>query len=529
MITRLKKEFVGRLSLGSSLLICLFFWFGLSALPSSKFYIPSPGRVIEELVRKDDVLLRHFGNTFLSAALGFGLGLIIAVTSSLISLYWERLRKLFSLSSLILYSVPLIAAAPILALIFGSGNSGIALGCLGAFLPIFTAGVNLSEQVSKNIFDLSIGYGATKKDVNKIIRMPLMLRGWIIGAQSGWIWAVLGALIGDFTGKSWGLGTFLVSSLVQGEPSKVWAIVILCLTMAVVGLGIIKGIGKRVILDSSFDPIPSALLGKRVSKKSLINSNSINIMLILVVWQISVWIANIPGGVFAGPIDLVELSLEIFHGESIFTPRMIFDAFCGTWSISLLGVIMALVLAFACAVFQHLSPVFSRPIIAVVQITQVTPIVAFIPLIAFYLGRESASTITIVILSTIYPAYLIFLRSFEQVSKNAIEIAKGFGANNFSVFINIRLPNSLVMSFVALRLAIGRAFLGSITAEYLLSGKGLGGIIGQSRAFLDFRLVWLICLLIVIATLLTDQILKIINRSLLRSSRHFTPISQSNY
>lgn len=488
-----------------SVLIGLVLWVVLAVLPCTNQYIPSPQGVISTIINQSDVLFKHFTTTSASALLGFILGACVAIFSTFLVMLWPKGKGIVSIFAIFLYSIPLIAAAPLAALLFGTKNSGIMLGCMGAFLPIFLTGLRAGDRKSTLISDMIRGYGATKWDELKYYRLPLVIRGWMIGARSGWIWAILGALLGDFTGGRWGLGTFLVGTLTGGDPSNVWAIVILCLILSAAGLLVIQGLSKKLRLDSSYDPIDASLpkyQGKLGNKNFPMNITYV--IVLIVIWQSGAWILNIDGGIFAGPLDLTSLVFEIIRGEAAFSSAFIFSSFCSTWLLSFAGVALSLALAFSIASFRLLSPTFSRPIVLIILITQVTPIVAFIPFIAFYFGRGSASIIVIVILSTIYPSYIVFLRSFKEVPRDAVDIVRGFGASVFSLFIKVRLPHAAWMIVVALRLAVGRALLGAITAEYLLTGTGVGGILGQTRALLDFRIVWLVCTLVAIVTLLTD-------------------------
>lgn len=500
----------------ATIAFCFTLWLLLSATPSTSFYIPSPLAVGSILVNQADVFLKHTTYTAASAVLGFIYGAIAALTSTLIAILWQPARRGLSLFAIVLYSMPLIAAAPLAALLFGSNNSGIVLGCIGAYLPIFLSGLRAGDRTPNTFNDLLRGYGATTWNEIRCIRLPLVARGWIIGAQSGWTWAVLGALLGDFTGGRWGLGTFLVGSLVRGEPSRVWAIVVLCLALSVAGLIVIRGLGRFFRLHSSVDPLDASFSVVPDGGTKLRNArfNWTHIVVCLLAWQFGAWVVSMEGGVFVGPLDLFLLALEIYNGQAAFSYEYILSAFCSTWLLSFTGVALSLLLAFAVAAGQHLVPLLSRPIVVIILITQVTPIVAFVPLIAFYLGRGHASVVAIVVLSTIYPSYTVFLRALEEVPQSALDIIRGFGGGATSEFIKVRVPHAAWMTVVALRLAVGRALLGAITAEYLLTGNGLGGILGQTRALLDFRIVWFVCLLVAIVTLLTYLISSVFKKAL---------------
>jgi sulfonate transport system permease protein len=511
VLNRLKQDFFfdSVFSWAKSILLCISLWTVLSYLPGVNSYIAKPQNVLNIFLTYNDIFSTHTFATLKTSLFGFTLGAFFAIISTVIVVVWKRSESLFSLLALIIYSIPLIAAAPLAALIFQSSNTGTALGCIGAYLPIFLSGTTYSNRISRNLDNISKGFGAGKLAHFRFIRLPLMYRGWLSGAQSGWLWAVLGALLGEFTGSRWGLGTFLTGSIVQGDINKVWAVVVLCLFVSMVGILLLNIIAKFSLLESKYDTIEISTSNLTEGlRKSNYFQMVFNGLIILAIWQLLSWTLDMNGGIFAGPIDILNLCIDIFNGKADLSFGSIFTAFGSTWLISLFGVILSLFIAFTFATSQLLFPLVSRPIILGMLITQVTPIVAFIPFIAFYLGRGTASVITIVILSTVYPAYIIFKKSFKETSKNALELAKGFGAKPSMIFYKIQFPFAAWMSIIAFKLAIGRAILGAITAEYLLTGKGLGGLLGQTRHQLDFRIVWLICLMVAIATLITDKMLE---------------------
>lgn len=490
-----------------TILLFLLIWIFLSNITSTGQYIPKLSKVFLTINEFWSILLKHTGSTLKSAFGGFVLGLFFAIISTLIVVLWRRSKEFFSFFSLIIYSIPLIAAAPIAALLFEAKNAGIVLGCIGSYLPIFLSGIKYGDQVANKYHNVVKGLGASKISEFKLIKLPLIIRGWFIGSESGWMWAVLGALLGDFTGSRWGLGTFLIGSLVQGESSKIWVIVFLCLFISLLGLLIIKLLRSFFMVKAAHDTVeyytinvPRESLGKSIS-------NKVYIFLILILsWQGLSWLVNIEGGVFSSPLDMFTLTKDILNNNSSLSMSFLFEQLLNTWTLSIIGIMVSLLIAFLLASGKFLFPFLSRPIVLIMLITQVTPIVAFIPLIAFYLERGAASIITIVVLSTIYSSYIVFLRALEDVPLNAINIVRGFGARNLILFVKVRLPYATWMILVALRLAIGRAILGAITAEYLLTGTGLGGILGNTRALLDFRIVWYVCLIVAIATLITDRL-----------------------
>lgn len=487
-------------------------WLLFSSLHLNDRYIPTPGEIINTFLTYQSVLIKHLGVTFRNCIIGFITGLALATIACLIVINFNKLQRLFSLFALVIYSIPLIAMAPIAALLFESHRAGFVLGAISSFLPIYLTGLKYATNISLNLKSTILVFGGNDRSIINYLRIPYMERGLFIGAQSGWLWAVLGTLLGEFAGSQWGLGNFLIGSIVQGSPAKVWLIALLCLFISALGLFFIRVMSRRLIIDSSFDPIDITEANLPDAKRDTARLlNPLNIFILLLIWQIASWLIDIPGGVFSSPIDLVKLVSDISQGNESFTMGFLSSAIIETMKSAFLGLIASLALAYSLAVAFQLYPLPSRLLIIILLITQVTPIVAFIPFIALALGRSTSAIILIVIFSTIYPSYSVFINAFKSVSKNAINVAQGFGASKYFILSKIQIPGSLQIFPIAFRLAIGRALLGAITGEYLLSGQGLGGLLGLSRAQLNFSVVWLICAIVASITLLIDLLIVQIN------------------
>ena len=60
--------------------------------------------------------------------------------------------------------------------------------------------------------------------------------------------------------------------------------------------------------------------------------------------------------------------------------------------------------------------------------------------------------------------------------------------------------------FAALRLAVPRALLGVMIAEWLATGKGLGNLLNHSRGYLDFGMIWTVAAVSVLISVLFYQL-----------------------
>jgi sulfonate transport system permease protein len=67
-----------------------------------------------------------------------------------------------------------------------------------------------------------------------------------------------------------------------------------------------------------------------------------------------------------------------------------------------------------------------------------------------------------------------------------------------------------------MRLAVPRALLGVMIAEWLATGTGLGNLLNQSRGYLDYGMIWAVAVVSVLISVLFYQIVIVIERQVLR-------------
>jgi ABC-type nitrate/sulfonate/bicarbonate transport system permease component len=80
----------------------------------------------------------------------------------------------------------------------------------------------------------------------------------------------------------------------------------------------------------------------------------------------------------------------------------------------------------------------------------------------------------------------------------------------------VALPASLPYVFAAARLAVPRALLGVMIAEWLATGRGLGNLLNQSRGYLDYGMIWSVALVSVLVSVALYQVAVVLERAATR-------------
>jgi ABC-type nitrate/sulfonate/bicarbonate transport system permease component len=106
-----------------------------------------------------------------------------------------------------------------------------------------------------------------------------------------------------------------------------------------------------------------------------------------------------------------------------------------------------------------------------------TPSVAIVPLIQLWLGFETSAKIMIVFLSAIFPIIINTYAGVHDTSRSMVDVVRAFGASDRQVMTKVILPGAVPFIMAGMRLAVGRAVIGVVVAEFFMVLNGLGGLI----------------------------------------------------
>ena len=106
-----------------------------------------------------------------------------------------------------------------------------------------------------------------------------------------------------------------------------------------------------------------------------------------------------------------------------------------------------------------------------------TPRVALIPLLLLWFGLGNSSKIAIVFLSGLFPVLMNTFSGVRTVSAQLVEVGRAYGANEGKLFSKVILPAALPFIMTGIRLAVGRALIGIITAEMFTAVTGMGALL----------------------------------------------------
>lgn len=128
------------------------------------------------------------------------------------------------------------------------------------------------------------------------------------------------------------------------------------------------------------------------------------------------------------------------------------------------------------------------------------PLVALVPLLILWFGLGFEVKAAIIFLMSIFPICINTWLGVKSVPKTLIDVGKSLVASDAVILRRIVLPATLPYIMAGIRLAVGRAVVGMVIAEFFTQISGLGGIIINAANNFDTATMFVpIILLMVLA------------------------------
>ena len=228
------NRFMPWLSTAVAVVVMVIVWkLVIAVFDVSPFVLPQPEDVvggIKDLVNSDgfwsDVRV-----TLIETLVGFGIALVLGLGLGIVlgRVVWleQALRPVIVASQV----VPKVALIPLFIIWFGFGiTSKIIIVALLSFFPILLNVILGVRSVDTGQRDVMRSLNATRWQTFRRLEYPSTLPYILAGMEVGIVFAVVGAVVGEYLGGDQGLGYRIVTSLNNLEAETLFA-VILVLTL----------------------------------------------------------------------------------------------------------------------------------------------------------------------------------------------------------------------------------------------------------------------------------------------------------
>lgn len=217
----------------------------------SEFVIPTPASTwtsLVELVLDPETWTVHVWITVFETIVGFAIAVVsgVAVGAILGRFYWLEL----ALRPIIvaLQVIPKVALIPIFVILFGFGpTSKVVIAAILAFFPIMLNVMLGVRSVDPGQREVMRSLDASGWQTFKHLDFHSILPYAFAGMEVGIVFALIGAIVGEYLGANEGLGNLVVVSLNDLDAPQLFAVIVLLAALGSVLYFAVTGIKRLMI------------------------------------------------------------------------------------------------------------------------------------------------------------------------------------------------------------------------------------------------------------------------------------------
>jgi ABC-type nitrate/sulfonate/bicarbonate transport system permease component len=169
----------------------------------------------------------------------------------------------------------------------------------------------------------------------------------------------------------------------------------------------------------------------------------------------------------------------------------------------LLGVVVGVALGVLAGRSRIAAALMDVPTIALYA----TPMVALVPVLVLWFGFGVQAKIVVVFLFAVFPVLINTAAGVREVDPRLEEVATSFCSSESRMWRDLIVPSALPYIVTGIRLAIGRALVGIVVAEFYTALAGLGYVIvAEANQFRTDRVMVPVIVLMALGVALTKAI-----------------------
>lgn len=201
----------------------------------------------------------------------------------------------------------------------------------------------------------------------------------------------------------------------------------------------------------------------------------------------------------------------------LFTTGDIWPAFRFSATVFAVGLLLSIVVALPVGVIIGRSETLNAMLDPFVTAFNATPRLVFLPIILVWFGIGLYSVVLVVFIGAVFPLLINTYAGVRNADKLLINVVRSFGANEWQVNKLVVLPNSVPFIIAGLRLAIGRAILGVVVAEFFGgSVEGIGVMMNEAASNFKVDIVFAGLIIFTVMSLVMVGLVRILENRLSR-------------
>jgi ABC-type nitrate/sulfonate/bicarbonate transport system permease component len=202
---------------------------------------------------------------------------------------------------------------------------------------------------------------------------------------------------------------------------------------------------------------------------SLLGLRALSVAVILLAWE---WYGRRTNPLlFTYPTAIAEAGVKLAHSG------VLWKALGQSLSVLAWGLLLSIVVGVALGLAIGRSRVVEALLEVPMDALYAMPMVALVPIIVLWVGFGPVAKVVVVFLFSVFAILINTARGVKQVDPELVEVARSYLAREVGLWKDVVLPSALPFVVTGIRLAVGRALVGVVIAEFYTSIAGLGYLI----------------------------------------------------
>ncbi|WP_119726766.1 ABC transporter permease [Thermomonospora amylolytica] len=238
-------------------------------------------------------------------------------------------------------------------------------------------------------------------------------------------------------------------------------------------------------------------------------------LLILLIWQLAGSTGLLPERLLAAPSTIAATAYDLLRDGTLT------QALGVSLRRAALGFALGAAAGIGLALAAGLSRLGDHAVDPPMQMLRALPLFGLIPLFILWFGIGETPKIALVAFGVAFPLYLNTHAGIRGVDSKLAELGRVLRLSRPALVRHIVLPGALPQTLVGLRQSLGVAWLALIVAEQINADAGLGFMINDAREFLRTDVVVVGLVTYALLGLLTDAVVRLLERRALAWRRDF--------
>jgi NitT/TauT family transport system permease protein len=154
----------------------------------------------------------------------------------------------------------------------------------------------------------------------------------------------------------------------------------------------------------------------------------------------------------------------------------------GLWSttqVTLFGLAISIAFGMGLATLMSQAHWLERTIFPYAVVVQAVPIVAIVPLLGLWFGRNYASRVAVTVIISLFPIITNTLLGLRSVERSQHDLFTLHGAGRWTRLRKLQFPAAMPAIFTGLRIAAGLAVIGAIVGDFFFrqGDPGIGRLL----------------------------------------------------